>query len=263
MTDPLALLMLVTALIFVGGIVWFIRVVRSTHYTALQTFFWLLAKFLTRVIWRAKIDGPFPIPGEGKAVIICNHRSSVDPFFVQVSLRRVVHWMVAREYCVHPLFGFVLRVAQVIPVNRGGIDTASTKAAIRIVSAGGMVGMLPEGRINTTEEFMLAVRPGAVLVALKARAPIVPCYIEGAPYRGTPWSPFLMRARTLVRYGQPIDLSPYYGRERESEVVRQLLVQCVSAIAELAGRTGFEPQLAGRQWKWKATESEPESGNEV
>ncbi len=84
-------------------------------YTAPQTFFWLLAKFLTRVMWRTKIEGPFPIPGDGKAVIICNHRSSVDPFFVQISLRRVVHWMVAREYCVHPVFGFFLRIAEVDP----------------------------------------------------------------------------------------------------------------------------------------------------
>ena len=50
--------------------------------------------------------------------------------------------------------------------------------------------MLPEGRINTTDEFMLPVRPGAIVVALKAGAPIVPCYIEGAPYRGNPLEPF-------------------------------------------------------------------------
>jgi 1-acyl-sn-glycerol-3-phosphate acyltransferase len=114
---------------------------------------------------------------------------------------------------------------------------------------------LPEGRINTTDELMLPVRPGAIVVALKAGAPIVPCYIEGAPYRGTPWSPFLMRARARVRYGQPIDLSPYYGREKDGELVRNLLVQCVKAIADLAGQPDFEPRLAGRQWKPGAGES--------
>ena len=57
-----------------------------------------------------------------------------------------------------------------------------------------------------------------------------------------------MRAKVRVRYGQPIDLSAYYGREKEGELVRELLVQCVHAIAELAGRPDFEPQLAGRKW---------------
>jgi 1-acyl-sn-glycerol-3-phosphate acyltransferase len=263
MTNPLTILLLATALFLVGGIVWFALVVRATEYTASQTFFWLLARFLTRVMWRTKIEGPFPIPGAGKAVIICNHRSSVDPFFVQVSLRRVAHWMVAREYCVHPVFGFFLRIAEVIPVNRGGIDTASTKAAIRIVSEGGMVGMLPEGRINTTEQFMCPVRPGAIVIALKAQAPIVPCCIEGAPYRGTPWSPFFMRARASVRYGQPIDLSPYYGREKDSDLVRQLLIQCVTAIAELGGHADFQPEIAGRRWKLDAAEAEADGGSEV
>ncbi len=232
------------------------RVVRSTGYTAGQTFFWLFARFLVRCMWRTRITDPFPLDPHANGVVICNHRSSIDPFFIQVSVRRVIHWMVAREYCEHPIMGFFLRIAEVIPVNRGGIDTASTKAAIRIVSQGGVVGMLPEGRINTGEDLMGPVRPGAVLVALKAHAPIIPCYIHGAPYGGTPWSPFLMRAHASVRYGQPIDLSPFYGREKEPEVVRQLLVECVRAIAALAGRPEFEPRLAGRHWCAKAVQLE-------
>ncbi len=192
--NPLLLIFSVVGFVMLAAALWFLSVVRSTAYSAKQTFFWLLAKFLTRFFWRAKIENPFPIAGAGSAVIICNHRSSVDPFFVQISVRRVVHWMVAREYCEHRVFGALLKIAEVIPVNRGGIDTASTKAAIRLVSEGGMVGMLPEGRINTTEQFMGSVRPGAILIALKAQAPIVPCYIENAPYKGTVWSPFVMRA---------------------------------------------------------------------
>jgi 1-acyl-sn-glycerol-3-phosphate acyltransferase len=248
MSEMLTMGLVIAVLLFGLAVFWFIRVVRATRYTASQTFFWLLARYLVRCLWRTEIPDPFPLGTQGNGVVICNHRSSIDPFFVQVSVRRVIHWMVAREYCEHRVFGFFLRIAEVIPVNRGGVDTASTKAAIRIVSQGGVVGMLPEGRINTSDEFMGPVRPGAILVALKAHAPIIPCYIEGAPYGGTPWSPFLMRARARVRYGQPIDLSPYYGREKEGEVVRELLVRCVGAIAELAGCSGFQPRVAGRQW---------------
>lgn len=259
---PLPLIIVLIAfgvlMLLAGG--WLLWVKSGTQYTLSQTFFWLLAHFYARIMWRTKIEGEFPIQGEGNAVIICNHRSSIDPFFVQIALRRVAHWMVAREYCVHPILGLFLRIAEVIPVNRGGIDTASTKAAIRYASHGGIVGMLPEGRINTSDEFMLPVRPGAIVVALKAGAPIVPCYIEGAPYRGTPWSPFLMRARARVRYGQPIDLTPYYGREKDGELVRQLLVQCVKAIAALAGQPDFEPRLAGRQWKPGADETPDHDG---
>ncbi len=164
--------------------------------------------------------------------------------------------MVAREFCEHPIFGFFLRIAKVIPVNRGGIDTASTKSAIRLVSEGEMVGMLPEGRINISDKFMSPVRPGAIIVALKGQAPIVPCYIENAPYGRQPWSPFLTRAKTRVRFGEPIDLSPYYGQERDDVLVRKLLIECVSAIAKLAGQDDFEPELAGRKWKPDAADLE-------
>jgi 1-acyl-sn-glycerol-3-phosphate acyltransferase len=236
-------------------IIWFERFVRRTQYNHIQAFFLLVAKLLARVLWRARLVGPVTVPETGGAVLICNHRSSVDPFFIQTVLRRVVRWMVAREYCEHPLFGGFLRAAATIPVNRGGIDTKSTKTAIRTVAEGGAVGMFPEGRINLTDDFMRPVRPGAIVVALKSHAPIIPCYVDGSPYRGTAWSPFLMRANVRVHFGNPIDVSPYYGQERDPEVVRQLLTRCVKAIAELADRPDFEPTLAGRDWKPADSES--------
>jgi 1-acyl-sn-glycerol-3-phosphate acyltransferase len=254
---PMVFFLAALALSLMVLVIGFGWVVRSTQYNASQTFFWLLAKLLTRFLWRTRLETPFPLQGPGNAVIICNHRTSIDPFFVQVASRRVIHWMVAREYCDHPILGFFLRIAEVIPVNRGGIDTAATKAAIRLVSAGGMVGMLPEGRINDTDQFMRPVRPGAVLVALKGHAPIIPCYIEGAPYGGSVGSPFRMRARVRVRFGTPIDLSPYYGREKDDQLVRALLVQCVEAIAALAGRHDFQPQVAGRQWRGTDSDLQP------
>jgi 1-acyl-sn-glycerol-3-phosphate acyltransferase len=156
--------------------------------------------------------------------------------------------MVAREFCEQRIFRWLARTCEVIPVNRGGIDTQSTKAAIRLASRGGLVGMLPEGRINLTDQLLLPVRPGAILVALKARVPILPCYIDGAPYAGSIWSPFLMSARTRLVMGELMDLSAYYERTQEADVVPELARQVAREIARLAGRPDFEPQLAGRKW---------------
>ena len=73
-----------------------------------------------------------------------------------------------REYVMSPAFAWVLRTIEVIPVNRGGIDTAATKQAIRYASQGDLVGMFPEGRINEGGQFLLPGRPGAAMIALKA-----------------------------------------------------------------------------------------------
>jgi len=212
-----------------------------------QATIYFLALVLTRILWRTQVP-PFPLPRNQGAVIVCNHRSSVDPFFLQIVVQRYVRWLVAREYCEHPAFGWFLRAARAIPTNRRGNDTAATKLAIRAASRGDLVGMFPEGRINQSDEFMLPGRPGAILVALKARVPLLPCYVEGSPYAGSVTSPLRMTARVRVRFGKPIDLTPYYGREQEPGVLGELCVQAMAAIAQLAGRDDFQPRLAGRKW---------------
>ncbi|MEO8497622.1 MAG: hypothetical protein ABI614_21355, partial [Planctomycetota bacterium] len=84
---------------------------------------------------------------------------------------------------------------------------------------------------------------------LKARVPILPCYIEGSPYHDVFWKPVFMRARVRMKVGELIDISEYYGREREDGVLEKLTLSCVQEIAKLAGRDDFQPRLAGRDWK--------------
>jgi 1-acyl-sn-glycerol-3-phosphate acyltransferase len=128
--------------------------------------------------------------------------------------------------------------------------------AIRIVSEGGFVGMFPEGRINRTEDLLLPGRPGAVLIAIKGRVPILPCYIDGAPYGGTAWSPLFMPARVTVRFGEPMDLSAYYGGNQEPGTIGTILLDVMSEIARLAGQDDFQPTLAGRKWRRAEEETE-------
>jgi 1-acyl-sn-glycerol-3-phosphate acyltransferase len=215
-----------------------------------QWFLYYVNLLLVRVLWRAELPDHLPLPPDQGALIICNHRSSIDPCIIQILAgHRVVHWMVAQIYGEGTLIGWVMKTLEVIPVRRRGSDVSSTKAAIRLAAEGELVGMLPEGTINTTDEFMLPVRPGAVLVALKARVPILPCYIEGSPYHEVAWKPVLMRARVRLKVGELLDLSDYYGREREEGVLAQLTLDCVREIARLAEHDDFQPRMAGRDWK--------------
>jgi 1-acyl-sn-glycerol-3-phosphate acyltransferase len=222
---------------------------RNNWFSPVQFPLYMFNLFMTRVVWRATVDGRLSLPPGQGGVVVCNHRSPIDPAFIALASDRQVHWMVAREYCSHPLVGWALRILQVIPTGRGGVDTAAIKLAMRFAERGDLVGMFPEGRINATAELLLPGRAGVAYVALKTRVPVVPCYISGSPYRGQVLGFLFMTARTRLRVGKPIDLTNYYGQEGDREVIEELTLRFMREIARLGGAVDYEPQLVGKRAK--------------
>ncbi len=86
-------------------------------------------------------------------------------------------------------------------------------------------------------------------------------FIEGSPYDGSALGPLFMRAHVRVKIGEPMDLSPYFGREKEEGVTQEITKRLLLEIARLAGHPEFEPQLAGRRWKTGEGEADGGNGN--
>ena len=184
--------------------VYFWRLYRTSDYSTWESCLYLPTYILGRLLWRVHFTNDPPVDLRGGGVLAANHRSSCDPFFVQLAARRRVHWMVAKEYCQHFAFGPMLQALQVIPTNRSGMDTASTKAALRITQSGRLVGMFPEGRINQTSAALLPLRSGAALVAIRSGVPLIPLWIVGSPLGASVWSPLFMPACVKITFGKPI-----------------------------------------------------------
>jgi 1-acyl-sn-glycerol-3-phosphate acyltransferase len=171
---------------------------------------------------------------------------------VQLAAGRRVHWMVAREYCQHPLFGCILRPLQVIPTNRSGMDTGATKTAVRLAAEGRLVGMFPEGRINRTGALLQPIRSGAAVVASRAGVPIIPLLIEGSPMRQAVWSPVLMPAHVKITFGTPVHIPRQCGSADQAadvppaaaDTCDQAMLTWGRQLAGLAEQTAFEVRLA-------------------
>ncbi len=234
------------ALAAAGLTVWITVRLRRPPLSPAQWLLFGLNYIIVRILWRTQIKGSFPFPPGHGAVLVCNHRCPVDPSFVELAVPRVIHWMVAKEYCEHPAFRRLLATCEVIPVRRGGIDMGAMRSAIRLLQSGELVGVFPEGRINTTNDLLLPFHPGAALMALKAKAPLVPLYIQGAPYDGTTLGCLFMPASVRVQIGPPIDLSDACGDEDEQTLLPEATRRLARAIARLANHPGFQPKIAGR-----------------
>lgn len=225
---------------------WIVLMLRNSPFSPLQSALYALNYAICRILWRLKIEGCFPCLPDQAAVIVCNHRCPLDPAFIALLVPRVVHWMVAREYYEYPPFYRLLRLCGSIPIARGDSGPAGTKAAIRLLRAGELVGIFPEGRINTEKTLLLPGHLGAALLAIKSRAVVVPCYIHGAPYDGSTLGCLAMPASVRLKIGTPIDFLSFSGHETNRETLRTATSQIMAAIAQLAGDPNFKPQLASR-----------------
>lgn len=183
-----------------------------------------------------------PVPGEGPALILGNHRSPVDPLFLWYACSagnpespvRPIGFMMAKEYYEVPVLNAMFRVLQSIPVARDGSDMGPAREALKHLKEGQLVGLFPEGRINPGYDLMPA-NPGIAWLALRARVPVYPVFIHNAPQGKHIVAPFYTPNRVRVSFGEPIDLSEYYDAKKTQELLNQVTKLLMTRLAELGG----------------------------
>jgi 1-acyl-sn-glycerol-3-phosphate acyltransferase len=196
--------------------------------------------------WRANRRCPWL--EERSAIIVANHRSPLDPLLIWVGMtnRRALECLTAREYFDIAGLRFIFQSTHAIPVERKGKDMAATREALRRLKEGHYLGVFPEGRINTGSG-LLPGDTGVAWLALHAQAPVYPVFIHNAPQTGSMVSPFYTFTRIRVSYGDPVDLSAFYGRRISTELLQEVTDLMMSRLAQLGG---IKPQLV----------AEPEEG---
>ena len=172
------------------------------------TFYWMVTRFYTWFWHRLRHVGWAPLPETGPAVLIANHTCCIDHLLLQSSCRRVLGFMIAREFFELPIVhAFCVRVG-CIPVNRDGRDIQATRAALRALSEGKVLPIFPEGKVTPTAGRTLGpMLSGAAFIAVRSGAPVIPAYIYGSPLTDDIAQSLIMRSHSRVRFGPPIDLS--------------------------------------------------------
>lgn len=208
---------------------------------------WLLyalERLYCGLMFRFRANRRCPFPVEEPALIVANHRSPVDPLFLWMNHHlasdgdriRTISFFMAREYYDVPSMRWLYRLLRCIPVDRDGRDVAPVREAIRRLQAGELFAIFPEGRLNTGEG-LLPAGTGVAFLALVARVPVFPVFIHNAPQGTNMVNSFYTRNRVRVSYGDPVDLSEYYGRRKSDELLREVTDLLMHRVAELGGLT--------------------------
>jgi len=214
---------------------------------------WLYAgeRLACGLLWKVRgrsADGRLmhcPFPQDSAALIVANHRSPADPVLLWQNhhlsgpARRIrpISFLMAREFYEDKRLNWFYRAMRSIPVNRDAQDTAAVRQALGHLKAGDLVGIFPEGGIHTGPPGLRAANPGVAFLALSTDAPVYPVYIDGAPVGATLVGSVLKSARTRLIYGEPIDLSPYRGRRKTQDLLREVTDLIMNAVAALGGVT--------------------------
>jgi 1-acyl-sn-glycerol-3-phosphate acyltransferase len=188
---------------------------------------------ILRTVFRLRSLGEEHVPATGPVLLAATHRSNFDPFVVGAPLtQRRLRFMAKAELYKVPGLRWLLRNGGCFKVERGKGDTAAIVAAERLLRAGELVVVFPEGTRN--RDGKARPRTGAARLALRTGAPLVP-----AAHTGTDglrlFPPRL--PRFAVAFGPPIDLSDLATLEPR-EAARVATARWSAAVAELHARLG-------------------------
>jgi len=173
--------------------------------TLTRRFIHWLGEPLFKTVWNITLTGTEHLPASGPVVVSSNHLTNFDIFPVQIAvLPRPIFFMAKTELFYNPALSWLIRQLGAFPIRRGVIDTWALEYAAKVLAAGQVLGVFPEGT-RSKGGGLKEGKPGAAQLALKANAPIVPLALTGTEWLFHPW---YRRSPVTIALGPPIYPAP-------------------------------------------------------
>ncbi len=185
-----------------------------------------IVSVFAHLFFRIKKYGVHNIPSDGALILCCNHTSISDIIFMAILCPRQIHFMAKDELFKNKIFAFLLTKLGAFPVNRRTGDKSAINKAEEILNDGKILGIFPEGTRHTDGAPHKA-KPGAAMLALSTKAPILPC----AVYRDKAKVRFLQKAS--FRFGSLISYDEYSDGETGKTVIRKVTELITDKITQL------------------------------
>jgi len=187
---------------------------------------------LCRVYFGLELSGVENIPTSGPLIVTPNHQTYADPALVTIPVRRRVYYMAWSQ-----LFEIPVRRLRAFPVRVDSADPSSMREAVRLLTAGHVLMIFPEGERTVTgrvERFKL----GAFRLAATLRVPVLPVTIAGGHEAWPPGQVLPRRGRISITYHPPLEPDSALEPRQAASALAQ---RARAIIADSLGKTATTP----------------------
>ncbi len=208
--------------------------------TALVLIPWTLLTGDVRVLYRACMWGAFvgirlagirvrtigleKIDTARTYLFMSNHASNIDPPLLLPLIPQRTSVMAKRELFRVPILGTVMRIGDLVPVDRGDREAgiAAVEIATEVVRRGISMTVYIEGT-RSSDGKLLPFKKGPFYLALQAGVPVVPITISGT-HLVMPKGRFgITPGEVRVFFHEPIEPRDFESREGLMEKVRRAI----------------------------------------
>jgi 1-acyl-sn-glycerol-3-phosphate acyltransferase len=168
-------------------------------------------------------------PGQNY-IVMSNHASNLDPPVLIPSVPGRCSVLVKKELFRTPILGTGMRLAKLVPVDRGDRDAAieSINTAIEVLHQGLHMLVYPEGT-RSGDGHLLPFKKGPFHLAMESGVPVLPVTLLGT-YECWPKTRFALRPGTAtVVFHPPLNPGDYADREVLMMAVREAIESALPA----------------------------------
>jgi len=138
----------------------------------------LVGGILIRRIYRIRVIHPERFPAAGGALLLPNHVSFADGFFISAACPRPLRFVMDEAFLESRAIRIFTRIFHTVTIRRDQPREA-IRITIEALKSGDVVCLFPEGQITRTGT-LCELRRGFELIAKKAGHPLIPLWCDGA-----------------------------------------------------------------------------------
>jgi acyl-[acyl-carrier-protein]-phospholipid O-acyltransferase/long-chain-fatty-acid--[acyl-carrier-protein] ligase len=133
---------------------------------------------VVRSIYRIRMASPERIPKKGGVLLLPNHVTYADAFFISAACPRPVRFVMDEVFIAKPAIRVFTGIFETMTIRRDH-PLEAIREIIRALKQGDVVCLFPEGQLTRTGT-LCTLQRGFELIARKAGHPLIPIWCDGS-----------------------------------------------------------------------------------